>query len=253
MTLSLQQWHNRYQQQARWTINLRRYLFDRAGIRLSNRVLDVGCGTGVLLEEINQISKCSIFGVDIDNNSILMAHDLVPNAITIVGDGANLPYRSGSFDLVYCHFVLLWVNNPLKVLKEMVRITRPGGYVIALAEPDYGGRIDYPISLSQIGIWQSEALLGQRANPNMGRELRSLFSNSELDTIEVGVLGGQWTNDDLSEDFDLEWDVIKSDLQKMIKFSNVADELQSLDQASRETHQRILYVPTFYAIGEVKA
>ena len=62
----------------------------------------------------------------------------------------------------------------------MVRVTHPGGFVLALAEPDYGGRIDYPTELSQIGDWQKNALKQQGANPLMGRELRSIFSHAGI-------------------------------------------------------------------------
>ncbi len=52
--------------------------------------------------------------------------------------------------------------------EEMVRVTRPHGFVLALAEPDYGGRIDYPSELSTIGNWQIEAAEGARGKPVYG-------------------------------------------------------------------------------------
>jgi SAM-dependent methyltransferase len=61
-------------------------------------------------------------------------------------DRHTLPFQP-VFDVTFCHFLLLWVSNPEKVVAEMGRVTRPGGSV-RLAEPDYGGRIDYPESLS---------------------------------------------------------------------------------------------------------
>lgn len=252
MTLSLHQWHQRYQQQARWTQNLRKYVYARAGIQSAKKVLDVGCGTGVLLDELSRIASRSIFGLDINHDSICMTQELVPESINTHGDALYLPYHAGSFGITLCHFLLLWVKNPLQALREMVRVTRPGGYVLALAEPDYGGRIDYPQELSQIGIWQIEALREQGANPFIGRELRSFFSSVGLANIEAGALGGQWVETESDEEFELEWEVIKSDLYLKNEFTNVAGDLKALDLASRKAHQRILYVPTFYAFGKVK-
>ena len=252
MTLPIYQWHQRFQQQARWTKPLRNYLYDRIGIRHAGRVLDVGCGTGVLLAELNQISSCSAYGIDINHSSISLAQVCAPSSILTLGNALFLPYCSGAFDISLCHFLLLWVQNPLKVLEEMVRIVRPGGYVLALAEPDYGGRIDFPIELAQIGNWQIESLREQGANPFIGREIRSIFSIAGLINVEVGTLGGQWREEQTPEDIELEWEVIKSDLIEKNEFIRTANELKSLDLSSRNNHRRILYVPTFYAIGEKK-
>jgi ubiquinone/menaquinone biosynthesis C-methylase UbiE len=252
MTLTTQQWHQRYQQQARWTKSLRNYLYHRIGIQITKRVLDVGCGTGVLLDELSNISSCSIFGVDINQTLISLAQVSASNAKLTLGNALCLPYHSGSFDISLCHFLLLWEKNPLQVLEEMVRVVHPGGFVLALAEPDYGGRIDFPDKLAQIGIWQTDALREQGANPLIGRELRSLFSKAGLINIESGVLGGQWGEEQPEEDIIQEWMVIKSDLYLKTEFRLVADELNALDRSSRENHQRVLYVPTFFAIGLVK-
>lgn len=249
MKLSLQQWCERYRQQASWTRGIRVNLFERARIHSTDRILEVGCGPGVLLDEVYQEYHIPIYGVDIDFNSCAFTKASVSKAKLTVGDGLSLPYHAGSFDIVFSHFLLLWVKNPGRVLKEMVRVVRPGGFVLALAEPDYGGRIDYPITLSNIGKWQSEALKAQGANPQIGRELRSLFSNAKLTQIEVGILSGRWTKNENADDLAREWEIINSDLQNNPEFLLLSEELKKLDQLSRETQQRILFVPTFYAIG----
>jgi beta-lactamase superfamily II metal-dependent hydrolase len=99
-----------------------------------------------------------------------------------------------------------------------------------------------------LGSWH-EALKEQGANPYMGRELQSLFSVAGLSEIEVGVLGGQWTSKQTEKDSDLEWEVIQADLGQKTEFLKSAAKLQALDQTSRKNQQRILFVPTFYAIG----
>jgi ubiquinone/menaquinone biosynthesis C-methylase UbiE len=252
MTLNVQQWHTRYQQQARWTKNLRNYLYKKVNIEAAKMILEVGCGTGVLLDELERCTTCIINGLDIDSSVIRLAHEFSPRASLMIGDGHNLPYENNTFDITICHFLLLWVNDPLRVLKEMGRVCHSDGYVLALAEPDYGGRIDYPDRLSRIGEWQIQSLKAQGANPFIGRELRSLFSRAGFVNNQVGILGGQWAENEPVEDFEVEWEVLTSDLEFHPEFKKANKNLKSIDRIARESHERILFVPTFYAIGMVK-
>jgi ubiquinone/menaquinone biosynthesis C-methylase UbiE len=251
MPLSTAQWHQRYQQQARWTHDLRFYIYNQVNLSQANKILDVGCGTGVLESELAHFSSVQVFGLDIDYDTIYFAQHYAPKTAYTTGNCFQLPYEAGCFDISLCHFLLLWVGNALDALKELIRVTIPGGYVLALAEPDYGGRIDYPSELSQIGIWQSEALKDQGANPRMGRELKRLFSSAGLVDIEVGVLGAQWREEYVDQDLDLEWQVVRSDLNNNEAFIQQASNLHAIDKKARASHQRILFVPTFYAIGKV--
>ncbi len=251
MTLSLSQWHQRYQQQARWTQSLRQHIYAQAGIKQVKSILDVGCGTGVLENELNLLSSSHVYGVDIDRDSIQIARNVASKSTYIVGNGLHLPYKNGIFDITMCHFLLLWVKDGFKAVAEMARVTRPGGFVLALAEPDYGGRIDFPASLSQIGIWQTNALKQHGANPYIGREIRSIFSRAGLINIEAGILGGLWVENQSKPDIDLEWEVLVSDLSQNDEFIEQADAFKELEIASRASQQRILFVPTFYAFGMV--
>lgn len=251
MILSTSQWHQRYLQQARWTQNLRNYIYNLIGIQRANKILDVGCGTGVLENELNNLTPARVFGLDIDFNPLHMAQEYAPKSSYNVGDCLSLPYRNEAFDITICHFLLLWVYDVPKAISEMIRVTRLKGFVLALAEPDYGGRIDYPPELSQIRNWQINSLKQQGANPLLGRELRSLFSQAGLENLEIGVLGGQWKDNETDQDMDLEWDVVQSDLNQNIEFINQADQLHTIEIASRKAHHRILFVPTFYAFGMV--
>lgn len=249
MTLSISQWHQRYQQQADWTQNLRKYIYDQVAIQHAGKILDIGCGTGVLEDELNRFSSAQVFGLDIDYQPLRIAQGYAPKSIYTIGDCLNLPYPSRTFNVTLCHFLLMWVKDSLKTVEEMVRVTRPHGFVLALAEPDYGGRIDFPPELSCIGNWQTESIKEQGANPFMGRELRSIFSRVGLVNIEVGVLGGQWRENPLDQEIELEWEVIQSDLHNNNQFIMQDDTLKALELASRRAHHRILFVPTFYAFG----
>ena len=253
MALSPTDWHRRFQQQARWTRDLRHYLFERVGASSLDRILSVGCGTGAILEELSEQDSGKVqrfFGLDINDQFLGLAHENAPRARLTCGDAYHLPYPGASFDLSLCHFLLLWVGNPLQVLAEMRRVTRPGHAILALAEPDYGGRIDYPAELEQLGEWQQAALRRQGADPQIGRQLAGLFSKTGLKEIESGVLGGQWSGPPEREAWDSEWAMLRADLAGSVPAAQL-DGMQAEDRRAWQRGERVLYVPTFYAWGRV--
>lgn len=243
-------WHQRYQQQAQWTAALRAYLFNHAGIKPDSNLLEVGCGTGVILQQTQQLlPACELHGLDIDFASLLWTRQITPTAALVQADAHQLPYPDGQFDAVICHFLLLWVSHPVTVVREMKRITRNGGVVMAFAEPDYGGRIDYPDELSILGEQQRQSLLHQGANPLIGRSLGSIFHKAGLTQIESGVLGANWRAPLDEEAWKLEWDVLQSDLESDGNLMSELTRLKALDAKAYQEGERVLYVPTFYAWG----
>jgi SAM-dependent methyltransferase len=250
---SLNDWHNRFQLQANWTSDLRAYLFQRANLRPGHLILDVGCGTGVILNELGAQGLIQ-YGLDI--NMLYLntpTHNPIETGALTQGDAHWLPYPDGIFDTALCHFVFMWVADPFRVLAEMVRVTKLGGKVMALAEPDYGGRIDHPGALSILGEWQRESLKHQGANPYMGRQLAGLFHQAELKEVETGVLGGQWSGPPDWNAWESEWLVLESDMAKDPNPSRarVIPELKTFDKSAYENGERVLFVPTFYAWGTV--
>lgn len=239
-------WHRRYLQQASWTASLRAHLFQKAGLATTDRILDLGCGTGALLADFP--ARTRLHGLDLSLPAVQQAHSHAPGAALVCADGLSLPYPAATFDLCFCHFVLLWVADPLRVVAEMRRVTRPGGWVLALAEPDYGGRVDYPSELSALGQWQSAALRSQGANPEVGRQLAGIFLEAGLTQVETGVLGGEWQHPAPAGETELEWEVLAADLARKVPSADL-QKLKDLDQNAWKTGQRVLFVPTFYAVG----
>jgi SAM-dependent methyltransferase len=246
-------WHARFCQQAGWTRHLRQHLFERAGLPSAHRVLEVGCGTGAILADgpaPNRAGEPVWFGVDINPDFLALAMRNSPASCLALAEALALPFPSASFDLTFCHFLLLWLPDPLQALVEMARLTRPGGAVLALAEPDYGGRIDFPPHLQPLGRWQAQALLRQGADPHLGRKLASLCAAAGLSAVESGVLGAQWSAAPDASSQAGEWRLLRADLEGMVD-PGTLDRLQALDSAAWQSHQRVLFVPTFYAWGKV--
>ncbi len=248
--LSPQQWHIRFQQQAGWTSTIRQHLFERIRLKQGARVLESGCGTGAITAELAHNTHFTVFGLDIDMQYLRVANR--EDALTryLHADALSAPFDDATFDAAICHMFLLWIADPLLAIAEMVRCTRPGGWVLALAEPDYGGRIDYPPQLGQLGRIQASALRQQGAQPERGRELAALFSHAGLDRVEAGVLGGQWRSAEAMSGFEEEWQVLASDLAGSLPPEEMR-RLNDIDRSARQSGQRILFVPTFYAFGQV--
>lgn len=240
-------WHKRYTQQAAWTRPLRKYIFEKIGLNSGARVLEAGCGTGAVLSELSD--RWNVHGLDLDAAALEECRVHAPRALVVRGDALRLPYPKESFDLVYSHFLLLWVADPLLALREMRRVARRGGYVAAFAEPNYLERVDSPDELIQLGRWQTESLVRQGADPGLGTRLAGLFSEAGITILETETLQGAGAEPSARE-WEIEWSVIESDLAGWVPESDI-QEMKRLDRQARQAGRRILHVPTHFAWGRV--
>jgi len=244
--LSIQEWHERFVQQAKWTLGIRQHLYQKTRLHQAKSILDVGCGTGALLNDFPCVEKIHCLDLVLDH--LLFARTHHQEAHFICADAHHLPYQKNHFSVILCHFLFLWVTNPSRVIQEMKRVGEPGGTILILAEPDYGGRIDFPESLESLGDAQTKSLQAQGADPFAGRKLAKWLSDAGMNDVEIGVLGGQWKNKPTKKEWALEWQVLASDLDKMYPKEEIK-KYQTLDRSAWENGSRILFVPTFYALG----
>jgi ubiquinone/menaquinone biosynthesis C-methylase UbiE len=247
---SAEDWHQRYTQQARWTQDLRRYLYQQIPLKPGQRLLDVGCGTGALTPELLE-RGVHAYGLDIDQAGLVLARNNHRGANDCQADAFHLPFPPAAFDVAICHFLLLWLADPLAALREMKRVIRPNGIVLAIAEPDYGGRIDHPEVLARLGAYQVESLRLQGADPTMGRKLSGFFHQAGLKAVETGVLGGQWTGQPDWRAWELEWQVLENDIRRLGENLSDIESLKAADRVAYQSGGRVLFVPTFYALGRV--
>jgi ubiquinone/menaquinone biosynthesis C-methylase UbiE len=248
MTLNVKDWHFRFQQQALWTAAIRQHLLARYATAGPCRVLEVGCGTGVITSHLYGYAQFSVWGIDLNLHYLKAAREKQSGIRYAGADALRLPFPTASFDLVVCHFFLLWIPKPEQALAEMARAAKPNGGVIAFAEPDYGGRIDYPPPLEELGKMQAESLARQGANPRTGRVLSGLFHDAGLLGVETGLLGGQWSGTPSPQQQESEWQTLKADLGEGISPTRL-EALRRLDAQAWRSGQRVLFVPTFYAAG----
>jgi SAM-dependent methyltransferase len=234
--------------QASWTLPTRTWLYGLAKLPRARDVLEVGCGTGVIAGELAHISSAWVVGLDIDGTMLAFARGQGGGVAYAQGDAHALPFPGGSFDVVVCHYLLLWLADPAQAVREMARVVRPKGWVLACAEPDYGGRVDHPPEMVSLGRLQAQALRQQGADPELGRRLGELFVGAGLQATG-GVIAGHWQLTTIPDE-GFEWAMRERDLAGLLP----AEELHRLHAADRQAltdGRRMLFVPTFYAAGRL--
>lgn len=247
--LDRQQWHQRYLDQAGWTAHIRKYIFTKITPPYDARILEVGAGTGAVLQALHKDGYRNLTGIDLDFPSLKYT-GTKPSSNLLLGDGHRLPFTRAVFNVSLCHYLLMWTASPAQILSEMCRVTQPGGWVLALAEPDHQARIDYPEPLAVLGQHQTQSLKEQGADICLGRKLKALFIETGLQDVETGILAAQWGQSEPTQTNETEWIMIQADLQDRLSPSELAD-LQNWDQVALQSGKRVLFIPTFYAIGKV--
>jgi len=231
--------------QAEWTAPMRRHLYRKAGLRRKSAVLDAGCGTGEVTAEIAGLTGGSVTGVDSEARFVEYASGQHPGIQFVRADCEELPFDDGTFDMVTCHFLLMWVSRPARAVKEMARVLEPGGILLACAEPDYGGRVEYPEHPEFTGALDS-SLAGKGADIRTGRRLGVLFREAGLG-VEVGVSATVWDGELLERRFEGKRGRFLRDLERVLE----KDEAERVlgEEASQVKAGKMLMVPLFWALG----
>lgn len=101
-----------------------------------NTILDVGCGEGTRLNTLLPKNKNGT-GIDISKQAVKKAQIQYPYHNFFSANNENLPFKDGSFDLVYTTFVLEHTKNPKRFINEMLRVLSPKGELVIIC-PNYG-------------------------------------------------------------------------------------------------------------------
>lgn len=163
---------------AEWLAGPRGRLLRRAQIGRRQRVLEIGCGHGIVTAELVRRSAGSVVCLDRTVEPALNVRSL--GALLVEGDAAHLPFAAHTFDLVLCQNVLMWVQDAPAAVQEVAGTLQPGGVLVAL-EPDYGGMMEHPREIALRDLWLT-GLRRAGADPEGGRALPAICEAAGLDT-----------------------------------------------------------------------
>lgn len=115
------------------------------------RILDVGCGTGLLIDELAR-DKHQIVGVDLSSKMLRKAKRHEGGVTLISADADKLPFKDESFDAVVSVTLLQNMPNPKHAVREMARVAKQGG-IIAITS------LKHKHSANQVRSWVVSANL----------------------------------------------------------------------------------------------
>ncbi|MCX2966503.1 class I SAM-dependent methyltransferase [Gordonia sp. Z-3] len=101
-----------------------------AGVSTSQRVLDVGCGPGALAAHLYSIGA-EVSAIDPSPPFVAAIRQRLPDVDVRKGTAEELPYGNAEFDAAVAQLVVHFMTDPVGGIRQMARVTRPGGMVAA--------------------------------------------------------------------------------------------------------------------------
>jgi ubiquinone/menaquinone biosynthesis C-methylase UbiE len=160
---------------------------DFAGVENGQRVLDVGCGSGVLTEELaRRVGAEQVSGID-PSPLLEACAERVPGAELERGTAEALPWPDDSFDAAVAQLVIHFMDDPAAGAAEMARVTRPGG-VVAACSWDFSGGMDMLRFYWESARELDHDLEGESRSFGNLEELDALWRELGLEDVEAGPL-----------------------------------------------------------------
>lgn len=114
---------------------------DQAGGRPGQRAIDVGCGPGALTAQlVDRLGADAVVAIDPSESFAAAARQRFPDVDVRLGSAEQLPYPDDEFDLALAQLVVHFMADPVVGLREMARVTKPGGVVSACVWDHAGGK-----------------------------------------------------------------------------------------------------------------
>ncbi len=172
--------------------NFREFVFEQLDVRSDESVLSVGCGPGfetaALAERIGEDGR--ITGIDVNEEILAAARERCADSPQVsfdYGDITDLPVEDGSYDLVVAKQVLSEVSDIGAALRELHRVTAPGGRVAVTAGDERSHVKNTPTERMERAdeVFRAEMADAQRGNRQLGTRLASLLPDAGLGAERV--------------------------------------------------------------------
>jgi len=193
------------QMMGRWSRRLAPLFIQFGGVGAGERVLDLGCGTGVLSEALLEAAPdVAVHGVDVAPSYVAEAQRRLGGRATFAeGDACRVGLADASFDRVLSLLVLHFVPEPQRAIAEMRRVCRPGGTIAAAVWDARGGYVVNRMFFDTAAMLDDEAAALRKRN--FTRPL-----------TRPGQLGQAWQNAGLT-------DVVETQLLIRMTYANFED------------------------------
>ncbi len=176
--------HRRFSERA---VDFFAWVVDHVPWRGGERVLDVGCGTGVYVPYYRARGAGRVVGVDLSPEMLAQARARFPDTAFCQGRAEALPFPAMTFDVVFANHVLFFVEDIPQALREARRVLRPGGWFVAATNAAK--------ALDRLHAFHAAALqaIGRRPQPlrhrrfalENGRPLvAAVFGQAEIDVLD---------------------------------------------------------------------
>jgi SAM-dependent methyltransferase len=174
----------------RYSNQLSAQLAELAGVHAGQRALDVGCGPGALTGElVERLGPENVAAVDPSDAFVAAARARNPGVEVQQASAERIPYDDAAFDVALAQLVVHFMRDPVAGLREMKRVTKPGGAVAACVWDHAGGR-------TPLGIfWEAARELDPAAPDESGLagahegHLGELFAAAGLTSVEESTVG----------------------------------------------------------------
>ena len=179
-------------------------------IKPGQKIVDIGCGPGDFTRQLARLSnkKATILGIDSNEKSIQAATTDTKKARLSqcvsyeLGDVYKIPLEDGYADLTCCRTLLMHLTEPLKAVKEMARVTRTGGSVVALEGGKMGAFYDpndeeYSMLAERAyETWVNGIRKLEGKEFKIGEKLPGIFRKAGLSGIKAEVQADAWLYSD---------------------------------------------------------
>ena len=174
-------------------------------LKIDNKLLDCGCGPGQLSSAFAKtLTTGTVDGIDANPEHVRQAkersHSLgLTNTNFHNADIYHLPFDDNTFDVAFFHTVICNLHDPVRAIKEVKRVLKPGG-IIAAREPDYNSSIIHPEdndllkgleALGRVQVGYSDAATG--------RKLPDIFHQAGITDCKVSASCDTYSSKDQLE------------------------------------------------------